>query len=110
MKPPAIRHYACTLLFCVTTAAAAGDMAELPASDAGFREKILAFIKPGNRLEDALAILIGNGFRCSSAPVPAAGPVCLRDDREAGSTVIRRYQVRLEADGGRIKAVRTRVD
>jgi hypothetical protein len=93
--------------FFIATLAVAGDLVELPTSQEGFREKILAFIKPRNKLTEALSILEPHGFHCSSLPNQASTTVCVRNDREASSSIIRRYQVVLETDKRLVRSVRT---
>lgn len=52
------------LMFLATSVAYAGDLATLPTTDAGFREKIETFIRPGGNTEDALRLLEAHQFEC----------------------------------------------
>ncbi len=52
------------LMLLTASAASAGDLSTLPTTDAGFREKIGTFIKPGGNTEDALRLLEAHRFEC----------------------------------------------
>ena len=89
--------------------ALAGDLDDLPKDDAGFREKIAAFIKPGGSAIDARSLLELHRFRCQKTK-DAEGPFiwCDRSDGTSLSSVKQRYQVVLRTGDARaVTAVKT---
>jgi hypothetical protein len=86
----------------------AGDLAELPKDDAGFREKVAAFIKQGDKAADAQRTLEMHRFRCQEQKDAEGQFVwCSRSDRDSMSSVQQRYQVVIRLDGRSVTAVKT---
>jgi hypothetical protein len=86
----------------------AGDLAELPKDDSGFREKVAVFIKQGDKAADAQRILEMHRFRCQEQK-DAEGPFvwCSRSDKDSMSSVQQRYQVVMRLGGHSVTAVKT---
>jgi hypothetical protein len=86
----------------------AGDLAVLPKDDAGFREKIGAFIRPGARAGDAQRLLESDRFNCQKG-MDADGPYlwCGRSDGSPMAPVLRRYQVMMRTAGASVTSVKT---
>jgi len=76
-------------------------MDELPDNDAAFQQKVDAFVKPGDAVQDVVALLAGFRFRCSALEA-GKGIWCDRLDRSSLSSVARRYQVVVATDNGRV--------
>lgn len=87
-------------MFMAASVASAGDLTALPATDAGFREKIAAFIKPGGNTEEALLLLEAHRFECRVFD-HHKHPLyhCSRMDEP------RFYQVMIESKGAVVKSV-----
>ena len=62
----------------------AGDLQQLPTTEAGFSEKIRALIKPGDNLETALRLLEANRFECMEFDNRYPVVHCSRTDLPAG--------------------------
>ena len=86
----------------------AGDLDELPKDAAGFREKIAAFIKPGDSAVDARRLLEMHRFQCHET-IDAEGPFiwCSRLDGGLMASVKQRYQVVMRTGGRAVTAVKT---
>ncbi len=84
----------------IIPAASAGDLTALPTTDAGFQEKIGAFIKPGSNTEEALLLLEAHRFECRVFD-HHKHPLyhCSRMDEP------RFYQVMIESKGAVVKTV-----
>ena len=90
------------------SSALAGDLADLPKDAAGFREKVAAFIKPGDRAADAQRLLEIHHFRCQQQKDAGGTFVwCNRSEGGSMSSVQQRYQVVMRLDGRAIAAVKT---
>jgi hypothetical protein len=72
----------------------AGDLEALPTTERGFQEKIQAFIKPGNKVDDALKILEAHRFECREFNNKNPVIHCSRMDEP------RYYQVMIEPTPG----------
>ncbi|MGH8452949.1 MAG: hypothetical protein ACRES4_05515, partial [Nevskiales bacterium] len=77
----------------IAPGANAGDLERLPDTEAGFRQKIEAFIKPGNRVEDSLKILEAHRFECREFNNKYPVIHCSRMDEPASGSATRLYQV-----------------
>jgi hypothetical protein len=86
----------------------AGDLDELPKDNAGFKEKIAAFIKPGSSTADARRLLEMHRFQCQDSK-DTSGPYvwCDRSDGGSMALVKQRYQVILRMDGRALIEVKT---
>ena len=82
-----------------TMPAGAGDLESLPTSERGFQEKVQAFIKPGNMLEESLRFLEADRFECRE--FRNKHPVFHCSRMEAP----RYYQVLIEPKGARVGTV-----
>jgi hypothetical protein len=86
----------------------AGDLDDLPKDNAGFREKIAAFIKPGRSVADARKILETHRFQCQDSKDTDGSFVwCRRSDAGPVAFVERRYQVVMRTDGPAVTSVKT---
>ncbi len=96
------------ILVLLQSAAYAGDLAVLPKDDAGFREKVSAFIRPGARAVDAQRLLERDRFNCQEGN-DAEGPYlwCGRFDGSPMAPVLRRYQVVMRTAGATVTSVKT---
>ena len=96
------------MVFFGASVSLAGDLDELPKDDAGFREKISAFIKPGSSVVDARRILEMHRFRCQDSK-DSDGPHvwCSRLDGGSLTSVRQRYQVVMQTGGRAVTAVKT---
>lgn len=92
------------LTMLVTGPVRAGDLADLPSSDEGFRAKISAFIRPGGGLEEALSLLEAHRFVCREFSNKNPVIHCGRTDAQSAGRS-RFYQVMIETSGGRIRTV-----
>jgi hypothetical protein len=91
-----------------TSASFAGDLDELPKDEAGFREKISAFIKPGSSVADARGILEMHRFQCHDTKDSDGLYVwCSRLDGSSVTSVRQRYQVVMRTGGHAVTAVKT---
>jgi hypothetical protein len=79
--------------------AQAGDLAQLPASERGFQDKIQAYIKPGHRIDDALKMLEAHRFECREFANKVPVIHCSRLDEP------RYYQVMIEPKGAQVGTV-----
>ena len=91
----------------LATTAAAGDLEKLPEADKDYRTKIEAFIKPGGNLKDAVHLLESYRFECERTEGENSGMRCSRSDRQALSSIVRRYQVVIQAQDNKITSVNT---
>jgi hypothetical protein len=95
------KRFSLLLLSLLAGTASAGDMDELPDNDAAFQQKVDAFVKPGDAVQDVTALLTGFRFRCSALEA-GNGMWCDRLDRSALSSVARRYQIVVTTDKGNV--------
>ena len=96
------------VVFLGLAPAHAGEFAVLPRDDAGFREKVGTFIRPGARVSDAQALLEKDRFYCQQGR-DADGPVlwCGREDGTPMTAVKRRYEVVIRTAGTAVASVKT---
>jgi hypothetical protein len=86
----------------------AGDLDELPQDDAGFREKIAFFIKPGDKAASARRILEMHRFQCQEGKdAEGAFLWCNRSDAASLASIQRRYQVVMRTGGTMVTGVKT---
>ena len=92
------------LIGLVAASASGGDLDQLPAGEQAFSTKINAFIKPGSKLADALALLEAHRFVCrefnNKYPVIHCGRT---DPALVGRS--RFYQVMIESREGKVRTV-----
>jgi hypothetical protein len=101
-----LRRTLALLMLLAAPVAGAGDLESLPATERGFAEKIQAFIKPGNSLEDSLRLLETHRFECREFDNKDPVIHCARmDESAAGGTEAWLYQVMIEARDSRIRTV-----
>jgi len=96
------------VLALVVPSAYAGDFAALPKDDAGFREKINTFIRPGARVADARRLLETDRFHCEEGKNPDGAFLwCSRLDGSPMTPVKQRYQVVMRTAGAAVTSVQT---
>lgn len=93
----------------LATAAVAGDLRRLPETGDEFKSQIEALIRPGNDAREAVRLLESDRFECRPLGGETHGIWCSRSDGSTLSSVVRRYQVVIEAKGNRITAIKTSI-
>jgi hypothetical protein len=85
-----------------------GDFAALPKDEAGFREKVNTFIRPGARAADARRLLESDRFHCEERKdAKGAFLWCSRLDGSPMASVRQRYQVVMRTVGSSVTSVET---
>ena len=100
-----IRTIAAALLLSLLPAHA-GEFAVLPKDDAGFRDRVGTFIRPGARVADAQALFEKDRFYCQHGR-DGEGPLlwCGREDGTPMTAVKRRYEVVIRTAGTAVASV-----